>query len=50
MMIVPGLLSGRRAAAALVLVTGWRRTQRTCRRFQYAMAALGLLLALLPLL
>ncbi|HSD86849.1 MAG TPA: hypothetical protein VLB44_05015 [Kofleriaceae bacterium] len=50
MMIVPGLLSGRRAAAALVLVTGWRRTQRTCRRFQYAMAALGVLLALLPLL
>jgi hypothetical protein len=49
-MIVPGLLSGRRAAAAMVLISGWRRTQRTCRRFQYVFAVLGVLAALLPLL
>lgn len=49
-MIVPGLLSARRAAAAMVLVTGWRRTRTTCRRFQYAFAALGVVAALLPLL
>jgi len=49
-MIVPGLLHARRAAAALVLITGYRRTRRTCRRFQYGFVALGLLAALLPLL
>lgn len=48
-MVVPGLLSGRRAAAAMVLLTGWRRTRETCRRFQYVFAVLGLILALLPL-
>ena len=50
MMIVPGLLSARRAAAAMVLVTGWRRTRETCRRFQYAFALLGVLASLLPIL
>jgi len=49
-MIVPGLLSARRAAAAMVLVTGWRRTQQTCRRVQVAFAALAVLAVLLPLL
>lgn len=49
-MIVPGLLSARRASAALVLVTGWRRTRQTCRRFQLAFALLGIITALLPLL
>jgi hypothetical protein len=49
-MIVPGLLSARRAAAAMVLITGRPRTQRTCRRFQYGFVALGLVLALVPLL
>jgi hypothetical protein len=49
-MIVPGLLSARRAAAAMVLITGWRRTQRTCRHFQLGFAALGIVTALLPLL
>ncbi len=49
-MIVPGLLSARRAAAAMVVLSGWRRTQQTCRRFQYAFVALGLLAALLPVL
>jgi hypothetical protein len=49
-MIVPGLLSARRAAAAMVVLTGWRRTQQTCRRFQYAFVVLGILTALLPVL
>lgn len=48
-MIVPGLLSARRAAAAMVMITGWQRTQTMCRRFQYAFAALGLITAALPL-
>lgn len=50
LMIVPGLLSARRAAAAMVLVTGWRRTRQTCRRFQLAFLVLGLIAAALPLL
>jgi hypothetical protein len=49
LLVVPGLLSGRRAAAAMVLLTGWRRTKQTCRRFQYGFAILGLIAALLPL-
>jgi len=49
-MIVPGLLSARRAAAAMVMITGWRRTPPNCRRIQLAFAALGLLLAALPVL
>jgi hypothetical protein len=49
-MIVPGLLSARRAAAAMVLLTGWRRTQQTFRRVQIAFAALGVLAVLLPML
>jgi len=48
--IVPGLLEMRRAAAAMVLLTGWRRTRRTCRRFQAALVALGFLGLLLPML
>jgi hypothetical protein len=49
LMIVPGLLAARRAAAALVLVTGWRRTRATCRRLHAALVA-GLALAItLPL-
>jgi hypothetical protein len=48
-MIVPGLLSVRRAAAAMVLITGWRRTQRTCRHLQYAFAVLFVIAMLLPL-
>lgn len=49
-MIVPGLLSARRAAAAMVLLTGWRRTQQTCRRVQIAFAALAVLAVVLPIL
>lgn len=48
-MVVPGLLSGRRAAAAMVLLSGWKRTKQTCRRFQYVFAVLGVIAALLPL-
>ena len=47
--VVPGMLSMRRASAALITITGLRRTGRTCRA---ASAALGLALvvgALLPI-
>jgi hypothetical protein len=49
-MLVPGLLATRRAAAALVLLTGWRRTQRTCRRFHLALMFALTLVGLLPVL
>jgi hypothetical protein len=49
-MLVPGLLATRRATAALVLVTGWRRTQRTCRRLHTALIFGITLVALLPFL
>ena len=49
-MVVPGLLATRRAAAALVLVTGIRRTQRTCRRLHTALIFGITLVALLPFL
>jgi hypothetical protein len=49
-LIVPGLLATRRAAAALVLVTGTRRTRDTCRRFQLALIGLGAIAAIVPLL
>lgn len=48
-MVVPGVLSARRAAAAMVLVSGLERTSLTCRRVQYAFAALGIVVAALPL-
>jgi hypothetical protein len=48
--IVPGLLASRRAAAALVLVTGTPRTQRVCQRFRVALLAAGLIAFVLPLL
>ena len=47
--LVPGVLSMRRAAAALVLVTGRPRTQQTCRRFHIALAAVAVLGVVLPL-
>lgn len=49
-MLVPGLLATRRAAAALVLLSGWRRTQRTCRRFHLALMFALTLVGLLPIL
>ena len=48
--VVPGVLAMRRAAAALVLVTGWRRTSRTCRRVHLALLAIGLIAVALPIL
>ena len=47
--IVPGVLAMRRAAAALVLVTGRRRTRATCRRFHFALMIAGVIAAVLPL-
>ncbi len=47
--IVPGALAVRRAAAALVLVTGQRRTRAMCRRFQAGLVLVGIVAALLPL-
>ncbi|MBX3157382.1 MAG: hypothetical protein KF773_15510 [Deltaproteobacteria bacterium] len=48
--MVPGILAVRRGAAALVLVSGRRRTQRICRRFQLALVVTGLITTFLPLL
>ena len=49
-MLVPGLLAMRRAAAALVLLGGWQRTQQKVRRLHFALIfALGLV-GLLPFL
>src|SRR5689334_1463176 len=47
--IVPGLLARRRAAAALVLVSGRRLTSRTCRRFHAGIVVLGAIATSLPL-
>lgn len=47
--IVPGLLASRRAAAALVLVSGWPRTSSTCRRFHVALVGLGAVASIIPL-
>ena len=49
MATVPGLLSMRRAAAALVLVTGQRRTREVCRKFHTALLAVGVLAVIAPL-
>jgi len=49
-MLVPGLLATRRAAAALVLLTGWQRTQRTCRRLHFALIVGVALVGFLPFL
>lgn len=47
--LVPGVLAMKRAAAALVLVTGRPRTQVTCRRFHVALAIIGAIATILPL-
>ena len=47
--IVPGLLASRRAAAALVIVTGRRRTRAVCRRFHLGLVAIGVLASMIPL-
>ena len=48
--IVPGLLAARRAAAALVLLSGWQRTGAMCRRVHAGLVAGGVLVVLLSLL
>jgi hypothetical protein len=48
--MVPGVIAMRRAAAALVLVTGRRRTRTTCRRFHAGLVLAGAIAAALPLL
>lgn len=47
--IVPGVLALRRAAAALVLMTGRRRTGATCRRVHALLVVGALAGAVLPL-
>ncbi len=49
-MTVPGLLALRRAAAAMVLVTGRRRTSVVCRRFHAALVIVGVIAGVAPLL
>lgn len=48
--VVPGVIAMRRAAAALVLLTGRRRTRTTCRRIHAGLLLAGLLAALAPML
>lgn len=48
--IVPGLLAARRAAAALVLLTGWQRTGAMCRRVHAGLVAGGVVVVLISLL
>jgi hypothetical protein len=48
--LVPGLLAMKRAAAAMVLVSGWQRTQSSCRRAHAGLIAAGALAAVLPFL
>jgi hypothetical protein len=48
--VVPGVIAMRRAAAALVLVTGRRRARATCRRFHTGLVLVGVIALLLPLL
>jgi hypothetical protein len=50
LLVVPGLLAHRRAAAALVLLSGLTRTSRTCRQLRLALLVAALLAAALPLL
>ena len=49
-MLVPGLLAMRRAAAALVRLSGWERTQRKVRRLHFALIFALALVAFLPFL
>src|SRR5580704_16977582 len=50
MLAVPGLIAHRRAAAALVLLSGIQRTSRTCRHIRVALLVSGVIAALIPLL
>jgi hypothetical protein len=48
--VVPGVLSMKRAAAALVVITNQRRTQTIVRRVHIGLVLTGLVAVLLPLL
>jgi hypothetical protein len=48
--VVPGVLASRRAAAALVLLSGWRRTRTATRRIYVVLVALGIVTTMLPIL
>ncbi|MFN0251131.1 MAG: hypothetical protein ACKV2T_29925 [Kofleriaceae bacterium] len=47
---LPGILAMRRAAAAMVLVTGWQRTQRSVRGTAFGIVACGALASIVPFL
>jgi hypothetical protein len=47
--IVPGVLAMRRAAAVLVVLSGQRRTRQMCRRVHFALVAICVVAAALPL-
>lgn len=49
-LIVPGVLAMRRAATVLVVMSGQRRTPKTCRHVHSLLVAVGVLAAALPLL
>lgn len=48
--MIPGVLATKRGAAALVLVGGWQRTSRICRRAHLMLLVIGAIAALLPIL
>jgi len=48
--LVPGVLAMRRAAAAVALVSGWRRTRRTMGRLHAALVVIAVVATLLPIL
>lgn len=47
---LPGLVAMRRGAAAMVIVTGWRRTRRTVRGTAFGLIACGAIAAIVPFL
>lgn len=47
--IVPGVLAMRRAAAVLVVMSGWQRTQQVYRRVHLVLVAVCVIAALVPL-
>jgi hypothetical protein len=47
--VVPGLFALRRAAAALIVITGVRRTQNSCRAMSGLLAACFVIGAILPI-
>lgn len=48
--VLPGLLAMRRAAASMVVITGWRRTKHSVRGTAFGLVAAGALAAIVPFL